>query len=594
MCANTSTQNYGAPGRSLIDQASQPNVFVHVGAPRTGTSFLRKYVFPNVYNVHFENKQSTSTELTRFFSSLAHHGDGDELSESLTRRMPKLSAKKVLVSEEHLIWSVYHMMGNIGSRALLLKQVIPEAKIILTIRRQPEYFISLFQYFQTLERGHLGRQMRSIENMLNLTKNIEQARLQWFGPIPCGIELEERLATFSIDQRYFRRDWRHFVAADFSWFRLFNIYAGLFGKGNVVVLPQEIWSKAPGRGIEILEGFVQESIDWKNVPFSEKVNSSDNRVTPFATKEQHAVFSRSIMSLTWSSNKTLDEQLSYLDLSSLGYCEVPKARTNIRIVGFRGSGGTNIRGVPFRILNLIRKNCQRLGTSGCVKQANTVFWRGIANPRRWRRVVYRLSVLLYERFQGIDFERMESVGRLGLNESVSEQYQASKLVELKKVFADIQIPPRCKAIDFGAGKGRVVWYLSTLPQIEKATGIEVSEALVNIAKKNFRRLRATNAAMLHCDARAVPAEVLDEATLFYFYNPFPRKVFEDVFRRIEESVCFRNPRSSVLIYFNPVYEDLILRSPAFRRKSDYINAISNAKIAVFIGNRKNDERVAAS
>jgi hypothetical protein len=57
--------------------------FVHIGAPRTGTSFLRSEVFPNVANVTFEDKGTLSTEMTNFFASISHWGDGDELSASL-------------------------------------------------------------------------------------------------------------------------------------------------------------------------------------------------------------------------------------------------------------------------------------------------------------------------------------------------------------------------------------------------------------------------------------------------------------------------------------------------------------------------------
>ena len=72
----------------------------------------------------FYNKQGFVTkkeqDMADFLSALSHYGDGDELSNSLCRlKAPSfLDKENVILSEEHLIWSVYHMMGNIGSRIL--------------------------------------------------------------------------------------------------------------------------------------------------------------------------------------------------------------------------------------------------------------------------------------------------------------------------------------------------------------------------------------------------------------------------------------------------------------------------------------------
>jgi hypothetical protein len=108
---------------------------------------------------------------------------------------------------------VYHMMGNVGSRALILKKALPNAKILLTIRRQPEYFISIFSYFQQLERWHLNGKMRSIKNMLNVTDPITSMRIHHRWGVPLGMEIERKLATYSIDEKYFNRHWRNFMVA---------------------------------------------------------------------------------------------------------------------------------------------------------------------------------------------------------------------------------------------------------------------------------------------------------------------------------------------------------------------------------------------
>ena len=227
------------------------DLYIHIGAPRTGTSFLRKFIFPYFKDTSFYNKQGILTreeqEAVDFFSIISHYGDGDELSNSLNNlKIPSFSnKKKMLISEEHLIWSVYHMMGNIGSRALLIKKYFTDTKIILTIRRQPEYFISIFKYLQSYDNSHIKHQMKSIFQMLNLFEELSNLEVSRYGKLPVGIKLETQLSLFNIDEYYFMRKMRHFMSADFSWFRIYEIYTELFGKNNVLVLPQEMLLNEP-------------------------------------------------------------------------------------------------------------------------------------------------------------------------------------------------------------------------------------------------------------------------------------------------------------------------------------------------------------
>ena len=117
--------------------------------------------------------------------------------------------------------------------------------------------------------------------------------------------------------------------------------------------------------------------------------------------------------------------------------------------------------------------------------------------------------------------------------------------------------------------------------MDKVTGVEISENLVRQARKNLQRLKAKNTEILCCNAIDLPSELLDETTLFYFYNPFPKEIFDQVFHAIEQSIRVSRPRTAILIYFNPVCEGIITQSPVFVRKVDYSNKISLAKTSVF-------------
>ena len=212
-----------------------------------------------------------------------------------------------------------------------------------------------------------------------------------------------------------------------------------------------------------------------------------------------------------------------------------------------------------------------------LKKLFSYVWRNLM----FRRRIYRLFMFATDWVKGVDFERIESLDKLGLNKLSSEQYEATKLFELNGVLNSINIPKNCTAIDFGAGKGKVVNFLSKNPKIEKVSGIEISKRLVRIANNNLKKLGSVNTKMYCVDARKTPIFLIDEAQLFYFYNPFPREVFDEVFRLIENSLITNKPRKAILIYFNPVFDDIVSKSKVFYKRTKYKNKISQASFMVY-------------
>jgi hypothetical protein len=554
-------------------------LFLHIGAPRTATSFLRKQVFPNIRNITFISKETCKTTVNDFFSTIAHFGDGDELSSAIPEA-PSFPSGKLLISEEHLIWSVYHMMGNIGSRAMLLKSRVPAAKIILTIRRQPEYLFSIYSYFQGLDH-QLGRKMSSLFNMVNLTKEIDAAFIRFSGYVPCGVELQRVFSQVAIGDNYFNRRMRHFIASDFSWFRLYLIYADLFGHDNILVLPQEIWKQSPSLGIHILEHFLGEKVHSEHIQFADRVNASNDTYLAKMRSEQQESFKACIMSLVWQSNLRLNNSLGYLDLAELGYLDRGCLPIEVRRYGFSGSWSSELNPGLVRLLNKSRREVRRTGFRGLAGTLLKRIWTKAFDGRALKRFSYRGFCFLEDRIRGVDFERMESLARLGLDALTSQQYESTKIFELRKVVQNVNLPKECHAIDYGCGKGKVVWYFSTIKAIRKITGVDVSDRCVETARKNLAKLRVKNADIIHSDARELDPHVIDDATLFYFYNPFPEEVFREVIEQIKDSLLNRCPRSGVLIYFNPIHENILRESGIVTSSHQYQNSVSKASTTVF-------------
>jgi cyclopropane fatty-acyl-phospholipid synthase-like methyltransferase len=107
-------------------------------------------------------------------------------------------------------------------------------------------------------------------------------------------------------------------------------------------------------------------------------------------------------------------------------------------------------------------------------------------------------------------------------------------------------------VDIGCGKGRCVCFMAR-QNIKKAVGVEVDSDLVQVARKNAKRLigRKAEISIVHCDASMVK---FTEGTVFFMFNPFGLQTLRDVIRNISESM--RNtPRRVTICYRNPKYQD---------------------------------------
>ena len=569
----------------------EKEIYIHVGAPRTGTSYLRNNVFPFIDNVYFQNKtkfdHDEAPPILNCFSKIGHTGDGDELSElpelSLENALSQVLEKKILISEEHIIWSIYHMMGNIGSRALMLKKFCPNAKIIITIRRQPEYFVSLYKYFKIIDATHLGRQMRHIENMLNVNLYIDQIRMYSKYFIPFGFELVCQYDLNDISDYYFKRKWRHFIAADLSWHKLYEIYKDLFGANNILVLPQEMILEEPDYVLELFSSFFGEKIIPPNDFNTRRDNSSSRINSPFKTKEHESLFKNFILELCRTSNKKLDDCLKDISLEKYKYYGNIEEKNLKKIVGIKTHNKSLLNRKYAKWLNFIINNFLRLGIIStfwviCLKIINI----SKINAKLSLKYLYRKTMFLTDTFCKVDFEEMVPKDELGvnLNEDAVEQYECTKLFEIKRIFRKIAFPPDSVAIDFGSGKGKMLYFFSKQKNIKKVYGIEISEKLVNIANYNMAKLRIDNVEIYHLNAAETQSHILDECNIFYFYNPFPMKVFKAVLQQIELSLI-RHNRCAYLLYFNPVYAKIIDHSSMFEKHAVYSNIISFAKTFVY-------------
>ena len=120
-----------------------------------------------------------------------------------------------------------------------------------------------------------------------------------------------------------------------------------------------------------------------------------------------------------------------------------------------------------------------------------------------------------------------------------------------------------RLLDYGCGKGRVVFYLAAAVG-GQATGIDQSPRLIREALENRQACRAGDRVRLAC-CLAEQYPIGDE-NAFFFFNPFSSTVFEAVLRRLRQS-WYANPRQMLLLcyYPSPEYIQCLEGCPEIQR-----------------------------
>jgi SAM-dependent methyltransferase len=157
----------------------------------------------------------------------------------------------------------------------------------------------------------------------------------------------------------------------------------------------------------------------------------------------------------------------------------------------------------------------------------------------------------------------------------SDSFPSSYLI-LKEALSQDQVDLYdAVLVDFGCGLGRAMLFASELP-LRRIVGVELSPALCAMARQNlsgfYRRNNKTAPewSVINADARSF--DIPDDATVFYFFNPFDAVVLEATIERIFASVA-RAPRDCTVVYANPVHAavfDAHARCKVQKKARDYV------------------------
>ncbi|MFF5210359.1 methyltransferase domain-containing protein [Streptosporangium sp. NPDC000396] len=187
---------------------------------------------------------------------------------------------------------------------------------------------------------------------------------------------------------------------------------------------------------------------------------------------------------------------------------------------------------------------------------------GLRRSYKWLRRT--TGQLLFERRYGVRTAEVVSLDELGLVHEERVYYSAANWRTLRRTLPRRDVGEHDVFIDLGSGMGRMVLEAASQYPFKKVIGVELSERLTDIARKNITgtrlRLRCKDIDLVRSDV--LEYEIPDDVTVVFLNNPFRGEIFTTVIKRLIATVD-RNPRPVTVIYFNPVEEEFLLSTGRF-------------------------------
>ncbi|MCZ6775608.1 MAG: sulfotransferase [Ignavibacteria bacterium] len=212
---------------------------IHIGYHKTATSWLQKFVFQNS-NASFICPVPRSLLAHKLIYPNALDFDSEQCRADLLHETPIEESKSftMAVSSERLSGNPHSGGYDSKQTADRLKQVFPNAKILIVIREQKSMILSVY------------KQYVRVGGMCSIADYLQPPE-------------KRRVPLFDL--------------AHFAYDRLIRHYMGLFGAANVLVLPYELFRREPKTFLSSILTFASPGINARileQMPYSRRENSS--------------------------------------------------------------------------------------------------------------------------------------------------------------------------------------------------------------------------------------------------------------------------------------------------------------------------------
>ena len=148
--------------------------------------------------------------------------------------------------------------------------------------------------------------------------------------------------------------------------------------------------------------------------------------------------------------------------------------------------------------------------------------------------------------------REKYVGEIHRINPAYHGYAMTEPADIKKFIESVPIDVYNKSfLDVGCGKGICLGFACEAGYATVA-GIDADPFLIEIARNNMGKKRKDVLCILSC---AEEFEEYSEYDVFYFFNPFEERIFQEVATKIKESQEVRN-REIWILYYCPEHGDV--------------------------------------
>jgi SAM-dependent methyltransferase len=133
------------------------------------------------------------------------------------------------------------------------------------------------------------------------------------------------------------------------------------------------------------------------------------------------------------------------------------------------------------------------------------------------------------------------------------RYEPTPYSALEKLFEQYELKPSDQVVDFGCGKGRLIFYIHHRFQTE-VIGVEMNEEFYQEAAQNRSQYLKTHKkaeAQIHLHLGIAEEYLINpKDTRFYFFNPFTIQIVQKTINNILRSVE-ASPREVELVLYYP-------------------------------------------
>lgn len=213
-----------------------------------------------------------------------------------------------------------------------------------------------------------------------------------------------------------------------------------------------------------------------------------------------------------------------------------------------------------------REHRPRAGTFRTARTLSAIAWEFIRDsmPDRARQ---RYGDVDYDWEHRVDTTSANVSWRARLIGLLNSSYQPIEPPLFQEMLNALEIDyAQFTFIDVGSGKGRPLLMASEYP-FRRIIGVEFLPELHALAQENIRKFPDERKNCKQIEARLADAtdfEFPSEPLVVFMFHPLPESGFRKVIANLVGSIR-KNPRPVWLIYANPLFEDLVIKSGSFRR-----------------------------